>query len=131
MYSIPQYQPSARIDQEAAAAPESVWAWEREERARNAIESGYLDWRKKSGRPNRRAASLGRHSKTVEAIWGVDDAAYEASLVGEFPHSVRVFSKPLVGAGDAGQHLSGRQFVELYSAVSYANHLGIAISAGG
>ena len=131
MYSIPQYQPSAHAHQEAAASPESVWDWEREERARNAIESGYPDWGRKGGRPAVRGASNGMYSKTIEATWGVDDAAYDASLAGEFPHdegSARVFRKRPAGVGNPGQHLSGQQFVELYSAVSYANHLGIVMN---
>lgn len=140
MYSIPQYEPSARTHQETVAAPESVWTWEREERARNAIESGYPDWertkgrRRKNGRPSLRAANQGHYSKTIEAIWGADEATYETSLGREFPHDEgarRIFSKRKRPAGtgkSVRRHLSGRQFVNLYSAVSYANHLGIVMN---
>ncbi len=125
MYSISERQPTDHR-REQSEEPDSIWASEREERARNAIESGYAGWERKGCRTGFATAGNGRHSKVLAALWGDDEASYEG-----LPHkerALRTFSKRPARAGHPKQHLSARQFVELYSAVSYANQLGIVMN---
>ena len=64
--------------------PESLWAWESEERARNFIESGYSNHRRKVSCANFPATGTGRYSTIVDAVWGHCFDIYEESTHHEF-----------------------------------------------
>ena len=112
--------------------PESPWAWESEERARNLIESGYSDYSsRKARREELPATGFGPSAQVVAAIWGRNFATYEESAQHEFADyagNPRLYCKAPSGPEVSGQEfLTGQQFIDLYSAVSYANSLGVVM----
>ena len=111
--------------------PEPPWAWESEERARNFIESGYSDYSRKACRAALPAKGSGSSAQVVAATWGGNFAIYEDSARHEFADyagNPRLYRKAQSGPEISGQEfLTGQQFIDLYSAVSYANHLGIVM----
>ncbi len=127
MYSVPCYEPIAS-SQHGSDQSDSIFSWEREERARNAIESGYSDNPRKGARYCRQSAGKGSHSKMLAAIWGSDESRIcEGVQCNE--ESPRLYNKrPAATYSSERQFLTGKQFVELYSAVAYANHLGIVMN---
>lgn len=110
---------------------ESHWEWEREERARNFIESGYSGYGRKVSRGEVPATATGHSGQVVAAIWGGDAVIYEESArheQGSYAGNPRLYRKTPSGPESSGtEFLTGQQFVDLYSAVSYANHLGIVM----
>lgn len=133
MYSVPQYASNVQRCEDTDIDLHSLGAWEREERARNAIESGYAGLGSTSGRSAfLREAGEGPYSKRMAAIWGANESAFEASVreaYAESEGSPRVFRlRPAPLDNRTSLYLSGRQFVELYSAVSYANSLGLVMN---
>ena len=64
--------------------PETPWAWESEERARNFIESGYSGYSRKACRVDGPATGSGSSAQVVAATWGRNYAIYEESARHEF-----------------------------------------------
>jgi hypothetical protein len=111
---------------------ESLLGWESEERARNFVESGYSDYGRKASRSDFPAIGAGLSVRVVAATWGRNFAVYENSARHEFADytgNPRLFRKVPSGTEPSGQRfLNGQQFIELYSAVSYANRLGLVMN---
>ena len=86
--------------------PESLWAWESEERARNFIESGYSNHRRKVSCANFPATGTGRYSTIVDAVWGHCFDIYEESTHHEFAGNSgnpRLFRKAISGPESSGR----------------------------
>lgn len=104
-------------------------SWEREERARNLRESGYCGL---SPRNMHSGLGTGPNSQLLQGIFGADKAAWESSLEAEHPtvdYGPYVFRKPISYKDSiGGRRLNAYQFANLYSAVAFANTLGLVMN---
>ena len=105
-------------------------SWEREERARNLRESGYSGL---SPRDEHTRFGTGPNCQLLQGIFGADKAAWESSLEAEHPtvdYGPYVFRKPISYKDSiGGRRLNASQFANLYSAVAFANTLGLVMNA--
>ena len=104
-------------------------SWEREELARNLRESGYSGL---SPRDVHMRFGTGPNGQLLQGIFGADKAAWESSLEAEHPtvdYGPYVFRKPISYKDSlGGRRLNASQFASLYSAVAFANTLGLVMN---
>ncbi|RQN35647.1 hypothetical protein [Paraburkholderia tropica] len=99
-------------------------SWEQEDKARHFIEAGFPDWK----RNGYRLAGGGESSELAQAIFGDSLEDFEKAVEHEYPSrapSPYIFQKRLVPVSpDARGPLTAAQFVDLYSAIAFANFNG-------
>ncbi len=104
-------------------------SWEQEERARNLRESGYSGL---SPRDMHMRFGTGPNGQLLQGIFGAEKAAWESSLEAEHPtvdYGPYVFRKPISYKDSlGGRRLNASQFASLYSAVAFANTLGLVMN---
>ena len=110
---------------------QNLLSWEQEERARNLRESGWVDLHRRN---EHRCYGTGPNSQINQAIWGADKAARERAMAEEYPAPVDygpyVFKERFSFKDRrGGRRLTAAQFVDLYSAVAYANTLGLVMNS--
>ncbi len=105
--------------------------WEQEERARNLRESGWSDLHR---RYQHRGFGAGPNNQIAQATFGHDRAAWDLAIASEHPAAVDygpyVFNERFSHKNHpGGRRLTIAQFVDLYSAVAYANTLGLVMNS--
>ncbi len=115
---------------QVSCRPESLYDWEQEDRARTFRESGSAGL---PGKYDHRCVGTGTNCQIVQTTFGVDKAAWDRAIESEQPPSInygfyafneRVSHKNRPG----GLRLTAAQFKDLYSAVAYANTLGLVMN---
>ena len=114
-----------------SSKPETLYGWEQEERARNLRESG---WAGLPPKYEHRCSGTGPNSQIAKAIYGADKAAWEWAIASEHPAAVDygryVFNERFSHKNrPGGRRLTRAQFVDLYSAVAYANTMGLVMNS--
>jgi hypothetical protein len=110
---------------------ETLYDWEQEERARNLRESG---WAGLPPRYEHKCVGTGPNNQIAQATFGHDKAARELAIASEHPAAVDygqyVFNERFSHKNrPGGRRLTQAQFVDLYSAVAYANTLGLVMNS--
>ncbi|WP_157651622.1 hypothetical protein [Burkholderia ubonensis] len=109
---------------EYGEATHDTGSWEMEDRARHLRESGYPGgWRGVFAA----AAGHGENSRISQSIFGENKAKFEC--IAEREPNPRVFKKPRDPEFDEpGRCLTASQVKDLYSAVAYANSIGLVMN---
>ena len=125
--------PHPRVDHPipADSPPQNLISWEQEERARNLRESG---WAGLPPKYEHRCFGSGPNCQLTQAIFGANAEEWDQAIASEHPVSPNygfyAFNERFSHKNrPGGRRLTAAQFVDLYSAVAYANSLGLVMNS--
>ena len=115
---------------QVSSRPETLYEWEQEQRARNLRESGWAGLLRKY---EHRCVGTGPNCRVFRATFGADKETWDQAMASERPASTDygsyVFNECFSHKNrPGGRRLTAAQFVDLYSAVAYANTLGLVMN---
>lgn len=124
--------PYSRVNHPIAgdSHPKNLISWEQEHRARNLREAGWAGLPRKY---EHKCFGTGPNSQLAQAIFGTDKAAWDRAIESEQPPSTNyglyAFDERFTHKNrPGGLRLTASQFVDLYSAVAYANTMGLVMN---
>ncbi len=114
----------------ADSLPQNLISWEREDRARTLRETG---WAGLPGKYEHRCVGTGTNCQLAQATFGTDKSVWDRAIASEHPASTDygpyVFNERFSHKNrPGGQRLTVAQVTDLYSAIAYANTLGLVMN---
>ena len=113
-----------------SSRPESLYDWEQEDRARTLRESGWAGLPRKY---EHKCFGTGPNCQLAQATFGADEAVWDRAIASERPptpdYGFYAFNERFSHKNrPGGMRLTAAQFNDLYSAVAYANTLGLVMN---
>ena len=119
------------VSNRVSSKPQTLYVWVQEEKARILRESG---WAGLPPKYEHKCVGTGPNSQIVQATYGADKSVWDRSIATEQPAPVdygpHAFNERFSHKNrPGGRRLTRAQFVDLYSAVAYANTLGLVMNS--